>query len=267
MITFEEVIAKLSRVIPPALAEEWDNSGPQCGTLAKRVGRIHLALDLDDAVLKEAIRLKSDLIITHHPLIFKPFRNMIDDDPAKSMLQELIRRDIAAYSLHTNLDKTFNASLARVFGIKNPVTLDPDGPAAPLNKSPGIGSYGRLPRSLSPGVFLGLVRRKLGAVNLRVAGKLPARISKVAFCGGSGGFLITPRLKRLGVDLLLTADVRYHDGQKAAALGLCVVDAGHFQTEQVLISDMTRVLAKVLPSGIRISRSVVITDPFQEKIT
>jgi dinuclear metal center YbgI/SA1388 family protein len=265
MITFGELIAALSRVMPPSMAEEWDNSGPQTGTLGKRIGRVHLALDLDAAVLAEAIRLRSDLIVTHHPLVFRPLRNTLDDEPAKAILQELIRRDIAVYSMHTNLDKTFNTSLARTFGVRKCATLDPRGPALPLNRSPGFGSYGNLPKAMSLPAFLSQVRRRLGAADLRVAGRAPARIRKVAFSGGSGGSLITPGLKRLGIDLLLTADIRYHDGQKAAALGLCVVDAGHFQTERILIPCMARVLAMVLPAAARVTRSVIVTDPFQEK--
>jgi len=264
MITFGEVMAGLSRVVPPSLAEEWDNSGPQTGSLGKKIRSVLVSIDLDAAVLKEAVRLKADLVVTHHPLIFKPLKSVLDDDPASSLLRELIRRDIAVYAMHTNLDRTFNTTLARAIGVKDNRPLEPAGVSAPLNRDPGTGSWGRLARPLSLEAFLSLVRKRLGCGFLRVAGPRPKKILTVACCGGSGGSLIGPKLKKLGIDCFLTADIRHHDGLKAAGLGLCVVDAGHFHTERVLLPEIVSVLSRVLPATVAVRTSKRATDPFIE---
>lgn len=102
----QTVIQMMERLAPKALAEEWDKVGLQVGTLQKEVKKVLVTLEVTEAVVEEAVREQADLIIAHHPLIFRPLNHLITDYSQGRKLERLIKHDIAVYASHTNLDIT-----------------------------------------------------------------------------------------------------------------------------------------------------------------
>ncbi len=122
MVRAKEIITLMEEEFPLHLAESWDNSGLQIGSTDKKVGRILIALDLDSFVLKQALEQQVDMIITHHPLIFKPIKNINYASPLGRMVKSLVSADITVYAAHTNLDaaeRGLNQALAEKLGLVN----------------------------------------------------------------------------------------------------------------------------------------------------
>lgn len=122
MIKVKDIMALMEKKYPLYLAESWDNSGLQLGSKDKEVKKLLIALDLDQFVLQQALKQQVDMIITHHPLFFKPIKNINYKSPLGKMIKELIAADITVYSAHTNLDSAeqgLNQELAEKLGLVN----------------------------------------------------------------------------------------------------------------------------------------------------
>ena len=235
----------MERLAPRRLAEEWDNPGLLLGSPFQPVKKIIVCLDVSDGVADMAVREQVDLIITHHPLIFKPLKKICTDQPLGRRLQKLLANDIAVYAAHTNLDSAtggVNDVLAKAIGL---IKIKPFADSKGLEEEETLGRIGYLPTTLSADEFAITVREALKAKYVRLikAGDKP--IKKVALCGGSGAEFIA-KAAFLGADAYVTGDVRYHDAQHAAELGLHVIDAGHFATEYPIVSELRAKLAAEL---------------------
>ncbi|MBZ4656216.1 MAG: putative cyclohydrolase 1 type 2 [Thermoanaerobacter sp.] len=333
----QTIASMMDKLAPRKLAEEWDNVGLIVGDGSKDVSKVLVALDTTFEVVKEAIEKKVDMIITHHPLIFKPIKNVRTDNPVGSLLIRLIKNDISLYAAHTSFDiaqNGINDILCNVLGIYDREILDvtysegykkiavyvPEGyeevvknamcsagagfignysdctfqisglgSFRPLEgTNPFIGEKGRVektsevkietvvPQKLLEKVIKAMlsvhpyeevaydvyplenikveyglgrigyitettlkelalqVKAKLKLSNLRVVGDLEKKIKKVAVCGGSGVSLIHKAFFK-GADVLITADIGYHDAVEAQHLGLSLIDAGHFGTENIAV--------------------------------
>ena len=245
MVTCEKILSLMERIAPKSLAEEWDNVGLLVGSPRQEIKKILVCLDVSEAVIAEAIDIGANLILSHHPLIFRPLKSLRTDTPLGNRLQKLLINDIAAIAAHTNLDTAWggvNDVLAAKLELTEVKPLD----KSATEENPGLGRIGILAEPMEIDDFAAMVRKNLNADGLRVVKGNSAVIKKVALCSGSGAEFIDRAVFRKA-DAFVTGDVRYHDAQRAAELGLTVLDAGHFATEYPIVDVLAKKLAAELP--------------------
>lgn len=253
-----EVIEKLESLSPAAFAEEWDNIGLLAGRRDKEVSTVYIALDATDEVISEAVRLGADLLLSHHPLIFRKISRVNTDDFIGRRICELIRNDISYYAMHTNFDVMGMADAAadelslEERQVLN-VTYEDD-----IAKE-GCGRVGKLQKCMSVAELVGLVKEKFHVSSVRVFGDLGDIVSTVAVMPGSGGDYIRDALNA-GADVMITGDVDHHEGIDAVAQGITVIDAGHYGIEKLFIPYMEEFVKREFP-GLRIY-TAEIREPF-----
>lgn len=253
-----EVIEKLESLSPAAFAEEWDNIGLLAGRRDKEVSTVYIALDATDEVISEAVRLGADLLLSHHPLIFRKISRVNTDDFIGRRICELIRNDISYYAMHTNFDVMGMADAAadelslEERQVLN-VTYEDD-----IAKE-GCGRVGKLQKCMSVAELAGLVKEKFHVPSVRVFGDLGDIVSTVAVMPGSGGDYIRDALNA-GADVMITGDVDHHEGIDAVAQGITVIDAGHYGIEKLFIPYMEEFMKREFP-GLRIY-TAEIREPF-----
>lgn len=247
------IIEKLEAWAPKELVDNWDNTGLQIGSPDIEVSKILIALDLDEYALGKAVDEGFQMIITHHPIIFKPLNNITTIDYTGKIISKAIKNDIVVYNAHSNLDLTeggVNDKLAQILGLKvtSPVTMviKDDFPEYKI----GYGRVGYVDRT-EFNKYLDLIKVNLGASHLIVYGHNRDFIEKVAVCGGSGSDFIKDAYKH-GADIYVTGDIKYHDAQLAKQLGLTIVDAGHFNTEKIILPTIKDYLKEKLDNKVEI---------------
>lgn len=262
MTTVKEIVGKLSEQFPEKLASAGDPVGLQIGDINATVTKVMTTLDVRPQVVQEAIEQGVDLIISHHPVMFIPAKNLDFADPQKAMYGELIKHGITVYSIHTNSDKAIGGSSdwqAEELGLEDvePFCLDDDGIA--------IGRKGKLPATLNAAEFAQYVKEKMNVDFVRlITANNQQQISRVAFICGDGS-----KYWRLavadGCDAFITGDIYYHTGHDIISAGLTVVDPGHY-TEQLFKTKMYDILTDLnnqLGWQVELMVSQESTDPFQ----
>ena len=252
----EDFCTYLEELAPLELATEWDNVGLQIGDPEKKVSTVLVTLTVTEAIVQKAISSKVDLIVAHHPVIFKPLQAIRTDQPQGALLAALLRHQIAVYVAHTNLDQAaegINTWLASEIGLANPRVLVPG-----LQEGVGLGRIG----TVAPLTLADLAKQleMLWGCPLRIVGDELRSVSTIAVVGGSGGDLTWPA-KAAGADCLITGDVSYHDALDALALDLAVLDAGHFATEKIVASELAKYLRSRAGGDVRILQDTS-TNPF-----
>ena len=222
MSTVKEILDYTLGLAPQDWKEDWDNVGLLCGHADQDVRRCLVALDVTMSVAQEAFNRGAELIVSHHPLLFST-QSLSDADPAGRLLLYLAEHRIAVISLHTNLDSApggVNDVLAQRLGLQDISTFD--------GGDHGIGRIGTAPEQELE-AFVRFVKERLGAGGVRYApGGRPVR--RVAVGGGSCMDFL-PQAIAAGCDTFVTGDIKYHQFQQAAKLGVNLIDAGHFPTE------------------------------------
>ncbi len=354
---------------PAFLAESWDNSGLQVGDPAAEIERIMVALDPTPDVIASAAAASCQLLVTHHPLIFKPLKSISTAAPQGRLIHTAIKNNVSIISMHTNYDIArdgLNDVLAARIGLSSAVPLQisaagellklvvfvpadhlesvrcalfphvqslgnyrdcsfaaaGEGTFTPLEGAEpfigvvgtrqsvaearlevlvergnlprvikallashpyeepaydiypllnegeklGLGRVGRLPEAVSLADFAGRLKTALSAPGLRYVGDPQAKISKVALCSGSGASLLHEAL-RVGADVLVTGDVKYHEARNAQDMGVALIDAGHFSTEILMVEDVTERLGRTLAAagydGCQVVPCRIEIDPFK----
>ena len=328
-----DIFKLIEKMAPLNLAENWDNVGLLVGSVHKKVRKIILTLDVSEAIIRQAVEIGADLIVSHHPFPFQPLKRIICDEDEGKMLSLLLKNEIVLYTAHTNLDSAsggVNDVLAQLLDLKDVTPLGqssqplqkivvfvplghedavrqammeagaghigryshcsfqiagtgtflPAQDTQPfigrqnelsrveevrletivpadltrrvveamlavhpyeeaaydlyplLNTLPqvGPGRVGNLPEALCLESFAALVKSRLDTEGIRIAGPMDMQIRRVAVCGGSGAEY-HGAARKMGAQVLVTGDVKYHDAQKIMSVGMAVVDAGHFATE------------------------------------
>jgi dinuclear metal center YbgI/SA1388 family protein len=252
--TFVEELA------PRVLALEGDNTGWQIGHPQSAVEAVLLAMDVDDLVIDEALEMGAGLIVAHHPLVYKPFRNIRLDLPSGALLARLVRTNLNVYSAHTNLDaaeRGVNTVLAERLGLTHVRTLSED--------SAVFGRIGRLGEPMLFTDFAKRVKAALGVPVIRVGGSWDRPISKVALCGGSGGDFWS-KAAFAAADVYVTGDLKYHAARDILAAGMNFVDPGHYASERVILEPLRDYLAercRVASAEVRIGIARMRQDPFE----
>jgi dinuclear metal center YbgI/SA1388 family protein len=253
-----EIIEMLETLSPVNFAEDWDNIGLLAGRRDKDVSCIYIALDATDEVIEEAISLGADMLITHHPLIFKKLGRVNTDDFIGRRVYSLIRNDISYYAMHTNFDVMGMADAAAdELGLKDrevlDVTYEDD-----ISKE-GCGRVGSLKSCMSIEELAKLVKLKFNVPNVRVFGDLGDIVKVAAIIPGSGADFIDNAINA-GADVIITGDISHHVGIDAVARGLGVIDAGHYGIEKLFIPYMEEFIKRELPN-LKIYKAA-IKEPF-----
>ena len=238
-MTVQAVFDHINARFPVSSALPGDNIGILAGDPAAEVTRVMLALDCTPAVVQEAAQMGCELIITHHPLIFRPLGKVNPGHFVTDALTALLKNDIALISMHTNLDAGadgVNDCLAAALGLQD-VELLPD--------AEGIGRMGTLPEAMAGDAFLRHVKASLDAPGLRHT-PVTGDIRKVAVGGGACGDYWEQAVAA-GCDALVTADIKYGMFSYAAHAGLLLIDAGHFSTENTVIEPLGESLQQAFP--------------------
>ena len=257
MATVREIFQELDRWAPFETQMDFDDAGFLVGRGDREVRKILVSLDITEAVAEEAAAWGADLIVSHHPVIFHPVKRLTDETPTGRTLLALAERGVAAICAHTNLDAAqggVNVCLAQALELTELEQLCQDG--VDRNGQPyGVGRVGLCHAAgLSAGEYAAFVKEKLSAAGVRFAdGGKPVR--RVAVGGGSCGSMLSDALAA-GCDTFVTADVKYDQFLEAKALGLTLMDAGHYATENVVCPKLVQYLALKFP-GIPIQLSQV----------
>ncbi|MCR4781580.1 MAG: Nif3-like dinuclear metal center hexameric protein [Lachnospiraceae bacterium] len=235
---FRELEEELMKVADLKYAEDWDNSGLQCGNRDKEIKRVFLALDCTDDVIDQAISFNADLILTHHPLIFSPLKSIDSEDYIGKRIYKLIANDIVLYAMHTNFDVcAMRDELDRRVEIVDTKPLL-DLPGFP---GMGIGSAGNLKNEMTLAELNERIIDRFNISNLKFFGEEDRKVSRVGILGGSGKSEIDLAVK-MGCDVYISGDIDHHSGIDALEKGIAVIDAGHFGLEHVFSEYMEKYL-------------------------
>lgn len=213
----------IDSIAPFNMQCEWDNSGLLVGSPDEKVKRIGVVLDLTNEAINYAKENDIDLIVSHHPVIFKPYKKFVSGNPAF----ELAKNGISAICAHTSLDCAkggVNDALSEALGIENASPLTDEGDAAMVRAA-------EIPET-SVEELAKLVAEKLStAVRVADSGRT---VKKIALCGGGGGDFIKD-VQALGCDAYITGDASHHVFLDSLDLGLTLIAAGHFETENPVV--------------------------------
>lgn len=237
MSTVAEIYSVINQLAPFSLSMDFDNTGILVGDSHRTVECALLALDCTSQVIAQAVQCGAQLIITHHPIIFHPLKHVTEND----LVYQLVRHDIAVISAHTNLDITaggVNDVLAAAIGLQDCQGLEMVDPA----QEAWLGRIGKLSAPTDAVSFAKAVKAALNAVSVKfVDGSRP--IQTVALCSGSGADCLDAAIAQ-GADALLTSEVKHHEFLQAAEAGITLLDAGHFDTEDIVIEPLRQILSE-----------------------
>ena len=253
-----QIIKIMDQLAPPWLAEEWDNVGLQIGDPRLPVRRIWVALDPSPEVVKAACGDGVDLLISHHPLIFRPLKSIDFDTPGGSIIQMASQHQLAIFSAHTNLDIVrdgVNDVLAKRLGLKHLEILEQVKIGEPLKNgsmSPvggelehGMGRIGSLGKTTSLKSLALTVKEKLKLDFAKVTGNPQLKVTQVAICSGSGSSLMQTFISS-GAQVYISGDIRYHDARDAESANRGIIDIGHFPSEHLMVEALVHQLGKIL---------------------
>ena len=217
-------------------ALSYDNAGHLVGSLDSTVTGIVVCLDCTEETVSCAVENDANLIVSHHPVIFDPLKKVTDE----SIVYRLIRNDISVISAHTNLDQAdggINETLAKVIGLEN---------IERVTDSEGfVYRIGETKEPVSADDFAKEVSEKL-SLPVKYVGT-NSHIKRVAVCSGSGGSMLG-EVAQTGVDAFVTADVKHDVFLDAHSIGMVLLDAGHFNTEDIIVEPLAKELKTAFPS-------------------
>lgn len=243
----QNLISYLERFAPLQLAEGWDNVGLLLGDRARSIERVMTCLTLTEDVAEEAIADKADLIVCHHPVLFRAVKRLTSDTPEGEMLLRLAASKILVYSPHTAFDSAedgINAQIAAALELTEvrplrPSAIEPDG-------SLGGGRCGRLPTAVPLRDLITKSQRLLKASSAQIVGDLDRLVERVAIaCGSAAEFL--PDAVRAGCDVLLTGEARFHACLEARSGPCALVLLGHYATERPAVEHLAQRLEDEFP--------------------
>lgn len=225
--------------------DSWDNSGLLIGNPVSAATGILLALDITEAVVDEAINKGLNVIVAHHPIMFRGLKRLISADSEQRLIAKAIRSDISIIAVHTPLDKTphigTSYAIGKQLGLHSMLTLCPE-------KHPyenwGYGIIGELPQSMTSDKFLSFVANTLHCETISHNG-ISKEIQKVALCTGSSADF-SSKAEANGADAYITADIKYH--QMASSRSMLLMDIGHFESEIISTSIFLHLFQEKIPN-------------------
>jgi len=252
-----DIIYHLETIAPRHYQEEYDNSGLIAGDISAECSGVLVSLDCTEEIVKEASEKKCNLIVSHHPLIFRPIHQIHPANETGRTLIAAIKSDIAIYAIHTNLDNIIsgvNATIADRLGLINREILLPKTEQASI----GSGLIGDLRIAVPERQLLADLKESFNIPVIRHSPLTGKPVSRVALCGGAGSFLISSALQQ-GAGFFVSADIKYHaffEGEKK----MVIADIGHFESEQFTIDLLYQVIVEKFPN-FAVLKSGIVTNP------
>ena len=254
----KQVLSALERFAPLPLQESWDNAGLQLGLTEVEVSGALLCLDVNEQIIDEAVAKGCNLIVSHHPLLFRGLKQISGADYVQRSVIKAIKHDIVIVSMHTNMDNALdgvNWKIAERLGLtdcKFFAQKTVDGIEA------GSGVVGNLPLQMDARAFIELVKKQFGVQCAQCNELLQRPISKVAICGGAGDFLLSDAIGE-GADAFITGEMHYHQyfGFEQQ-IQICVI--GHYQSEQYTAEIFRDIIQKDCP-GVKTFIAETNTNP------
>lgn len=224
-----DIISAIETFAPPALQESYDNTGYQVGNPDAEATGALLCVDVTEEIIDEAADRGCNLIISHHPLLFRGLKSVTGTNRPERALMQAILKGITVYSSHTATDSTTGGvswRMAKMLGMSDLSVLVPTSPGA----TTGLGVVGNLPAPLTPVAFAAKVKSVFGCKCLRMSRPTDSlQISRAALCGGAAGEFV-PQAISAGAQAYVTADCKLNQFLDHAQ-SILLIDAGHFETE------------------------------------
>lgn len=239
----KEIISIFEEFAPSNIQESWDNSGLMVGDVSMEVNKILLSLDFTEQLVEEAIECGANMIITHHPLLFKGVKKIGTDTYIERIIIKLIKNDIIAYSMHTNLDKVprgVSGLMADRIGLINQEVLESES-----QEEIGLGIVGNLKVPLSVENFITMLKKQFSLECLKSSSPIDNHIKRVALCGGSGSSLISSAIKS-GAQVYISGDISYHNF--FCEKEFMIMDIGHYESEIEVLDLMMNIILKKMPN-------------------
>ncbi len=241
----KQVLSALEQFAPLPLQESWDNAGLQVGLTEAEVSGALLCLDVNENVVDEAISKGCNLIVSHHPLLFRGLKQISDSNYVQRCVIKAIKHDIAVISMHTNLDNAkdgVNWKIAEKLDMSN---LSFFAPKNIEGVEAGSGVVGMLPEPLAADDFILMVKQRFGVECAQCNELLRRPIRKVAICGGAGDFLLDDAVSQ-GADAFITGEMHYHQYfDYEQRIQICVI--GHYQSEQYTTEVFRDIISQKCP--------------------
>ena len=254
----KQVLDALEQYAPLPLQDSYDNAGLQIGlTEEQEVTGALLCLDVTEAIIDEAERMGCNLVVAHHPLLFRGLKSITGQSYVERCVIKAIQKGIGIYAAHTNLDNAeggVNYRIAEKIGLKNLAFLE----AKATTTSAGAGVIGELEAEEDERDFMERVKGLFGIQCIRHNALSGRKIRRVALCGGAGGFLLSQAIAQ-GADAFLTGEMRYHDyfGHEGELL---IAEMGHYESEQYTMDIFAEVLGQRFPK-LKIVKTTLNTNP------
>lgn len=255
MVTVNDLCILMEDFAPLSYQEDYDNAGLILGKREVELKGVLICLDVTEPVIDEAISLGYNLILSHHPLIFKGVKTITGKSHVEECLVKAIKNDISIYAGHTNVDSVrngVNGKMADKLGLLNCNILIPRSSKNEEGQEHGLGMVGYLPVAESEVEFLERVKTTFRCQYLRHSTLTGRLVKRVALCGGAGSEFLA-EAKAAGADVFLTGEARYHEfftqGQH-----IMLIDAGHYETEQFTKEVFLDLISKKFPTfAVRVS--------------
>lgn len=250
MASVADVVDVLKTIAPPELAEEWDNVGLLVGDDRIEVNAVMTCLTLTPDVAREAVQRGAGLVVSHHPILFRPVQRLTGDTAEGRMLLDLISAGVTVFSPHTSYDSAgegINQQLAERLELNDINVLRPQTSADADDQQPmGAGRFGDLPAETTLGEFNRLVKQRLGIDHLQYVGEDAATIGRVGIACGSAAEFMTDAMRH-NCHALLTGEARFHACLEARASSIALILVGHYASERPAMEHLANLLAERFP--------------------
>lgn len=257
----QQVLEALEQFAPLPLQESWDNAGLQVGLTEAEVSGALLCLDVNEQIVDEAIAKGCNLVVSHHPLLFRGLKQIAGADYVQRTVMKAIEHHIAIVSMHTNMDNVrggVNWKMAERMGLSEVHFLQPNDGKDARTAGSGSGAIGELPDTMVASDFVAMVKRQFGVACACCNALLHRPIRRVALCGGAGDFLLDEAVAQQA-DAFVTGEMHYHQyfGHEQQ-LQICVI--GHWQSEQFTGEVFREIIRQQCP-GVRTVMTETNTNP------
>ena len=257
-----ELTGFLESIAPLNYQENYDNAGLICGNWDTEIQGILIALDSTEAIVEEAIAKKCNLIVAHHPIVFRGLKRFNGSNYVERTVIKAIKNDIAIYAIHTNLDNVFikgvNEKIAEKIGLTGTSILAPKPGVVNPEQTIGAGIVGTLRNPMEETYFLEFLKKTMQTGCVRYTALLNKPVSRIAVCGGSGSFLLAAAIEEKA-DVFITGDFKYHEFFDAENK-IIIADIGHFESEQFTIELLYELISGKF-SNFALHCTEVVTNP------
>jgi dinuclear metal center YbgI/SA1388 family protein len=257
-VKIKQVLSALEQFAPLPLQESWDNAGLQIGLTEAEVSGALLCLDVTERVVDEAVRRGCNLVVSHHPLLFRGLKQVSDATDVQRTVWKAIREGVCVVSMHTNMDNArggVNWKIAEKLGLTD-VRFFAEKTVQGIEGGSGV--VGMLPQPMAAEAFISQVKQTFGVACAQCNELLQRPIRRVALCGGAGDFLLDEAVA-LKADAFITGEMHYHQyfGYEQR-LQICVI--GHYQSEQFTSEVFRSIIEQECP-GVRCLIAETVTNP------